>query len=208
MTPAKRAPRERRSEPPARRRAARAGPPADVITYRVTYSPTNKLGQLLSLSVSGRVVPRGELGARPCWEYLQNRHTPCSECPLFGKTPNSEAWGLLRVGGSGPYQLVETSKRGTEADVRIIQLSEAVVTALCNEKLHRLAIQARLSSQETRVLELMATGCQTKEIASLLGISARTAKFHGTNLLRKIGADSRLALLRLMITTDSMPPPD
>jgi DNA-binding CsgD family transcriptional regulator len=115
---------------------------------------------------------------------------------------------LLRVGASGPYQLVETSKHGTEAEVRIIQLSGAVVTALCNEKLHRLATLARLSMQETRVLELMATGCQTKEIASTLGISARTAKFHGTNLLRKIGADSRLALLRLMITSDNAPAPD
>jgi DNA-binding CsgD family transcriptional regulator len=208
MTPAKRAPRERRSEPPARRRAARAGPPADVLTYRVSYSPTNKLGQLLSLSVSGRVVPRGEYGARPCWEYLQNRPSPCIECPVFGKSPNSEPWSLLRVGASGPFQLVEASKRGTEAEVRIIQLSDAVVTALCKEKLHRLAVLARLSMQETRVLELMTTGCQTKEIANMLGISARTAKFHGTNLLRKIGADSRLALLRLMITPERVPQPD
>lgn len=112
------------------------------------------------------------------------------------------------MSATGPYQLVETSKRGTDAEVRIIQLSEAVVTALCKEKLHRLATQARLSLQETRVLELMATGCQTKEIASTLGISARTAKFHGTNLLRKIGADSRLSLLRLMITPDHTPSAD
>lgn len=106
---------------------------------------------------------------------------------------------MLREGAS-PYQLIEIEKHATTADVALTRLSEGVVTALCEEKLHQLARNARLSSQETRVLELVASGSQTKEIATTLGISARTAKFHGTNMLRKIGADSRLALVRLMLT--------
>jgi DNA-binding CsgD family transcriptional regulator len=212
MSHLKRAPR-----PPARTRrteakadAQRRGRPSEstrhpepdfleVIDYRVAHTPTNKSGQLLTVRIGGRAVPKREYAASSCWEYLQARRTPCADCPLFGETGSTSSWAVLRDGAS-PYQLIEIDKHANTADVTLTCLSEHVVTALCEEKLHQLARNARLSSQETRVLELVATGFQTKEIANALGISARTAKFHGTNMLRKIGADSRLALVRLMIT--------
>lgn len=40
------------------------------------------------------------------------------------------------------------------------------------------------------------------EIAAALRISERTVKFHGTNLLRKIGADSRVAILSLIVAPE------
>jgi len=49
----------------------------------------------------------------------------------------------------------------------------------------------RLSKREREVLELVAGGKSNKEIASKLKISERTAKFHVTSILNKLGADNR-----------------
>ena len=50
---------------------------------------------------------------------------------------------------------------------------------------------ARLTSRELEVLRLVAEGRSNKEIASRLGVSERTAKFHVTSILNKLGAENR-----------------
>ena len=85
---------------------------------------------------------------------------------------------------------------------------ETAVSAQVKARLAERSEKPELTPREIEILNLIAQGLQNKEIASTLGISARTAKFHGTNLLRKIGADSRLSLLRLMITADHAPTVD
>lgn len=47
---------------------------------------------------------------------------------------------------------------------------------------------------ERRVLELLCAGKVNKEIASALGVSVRTAKFHVANLLVKSGCKNRSEL--------------
>ena len=56
-----------------------------------------------------------------------------------------------------------------------------------------------LSAREREVLDLLLLGRSQDEIGLVLGISARTAKFHQANLLRKLGAESRLDLVRLFL---------
>ncbi len=51
-----------------------------------------------------------------------------------------------------------------------------------------------LSQRERQVLRLVATGVRNREIASQLGISDNTVKFHVSNLLRKAGARTRSEL--------------
>jgi len=48
-----------------------------------------------------------------------------------------------------------------------------------------------LTPREHQVLELLAEGLSNKEIASQLGVSPHTAKFHVTALLDKFGAETR-----------------
>ena len=48
-----------------------------------------------------------------------------------------------------------------------------------------------LTGREQEVLRLMAEGLSNKEIAVRLGVSERTAAFHVSNVLRKLGAISR-----------------
>jgi DNA-binding NarL/FixJ family response regulator len=59
--------------------------------------------------------------------------------------------------------------------------------------------QARLTEREREVLDLLLLGRTHEDIAELLGISERTSKFHQTNLLAKLGAESRLDLMRLFL---------
>lgn len=59
--------------------------------------------------------------------------------------------------------------------------------------------QARLTEREREVLELLLLGRSHEDIATVLGISERTSKFHQSNLLVKLGAESRLDLMRLFL---------
>ena len=56
---------------------------------------------------------------------------------------------------------------------------------------------AGLTAREREVLELLLLGRTHEDIAVVLGISERTSKFHQANLLEKLGAESRMDLLRL-----------
>jgi DNA-binding NarL/FixJ family response regulator len=56
-------------------------------------------------------------------------------------------------------------------------------------------IQFQLSPREREVFRLILDGLANKEIATRLGISVRTAKFHVSAILRKCGVSSRLDLL-------------
>jgi NarL family two-component system response regulator YdfI len=54
-----------------------------------------------------------------------------------------------------------------------------------------LALEEPLTGREIEVLTLLAEGAGNKEIATRLGISEHTAKFHVSSILSKLGASSR-----------------
>ena len=54
-----------------------------------------------------------------------------------------------------------------------------------------------LTPREREVLELLAKGLQNKEIAAVLHIGERTAKFHVSALMRKLGAGNRTEAVAL-----------
>jgi DNA-binding NarL/FixJ family response regulator len=53
-----------------------------------------------------------------------------------------------------------------------------------------------LTPRELEVLPLMSDGLANKEIASRLGFSTHTAKFHVESILRKLGAANRAEAVR------------
>ncbi|HET9015883.1 MAG TPA: response regulator transcription factor [Thermomicrobiaceae bacterium] len=59
----------------------------------------------------------------------------------------------------------------------------------------------RLSQREHEVLSLVARGCSNKEIGSLLGISAGTAKKHVENILGKLQVRTRAEATRWLSAT-------
>jgi DNA-binding NarL/FixJ family response regulator len=51
-----------------------------------------------------------------------------------------------------------------------------------------------LSKREQQVLDLVVTGKSNKEIATEVGVTERTVKFHVSKLLSRFGAKSRIEL--------------
>jgi two-component system, NarL family, nitrate/nitrite response regulator NarL len=51
--------------------------------------------------------------------------------------------------------------------------------------------ERRLTARERELLEALDEGLRFKQVARRLGISEATAKTHGRNLFRKLGATSR-----------------
>lgn len=129
-----------------------------------------------------------------CFRVLHGASAPCSSCPLDERAPlqavrrdeltfellsaNAAAEGLMRI------------------SVRAITQSQ--FTALRDARLRELAARARLSEREREVLTLLVSGAPLDEIASQIGIGLRTVKFHQSNVLNKLGADSRADLARLI----------
>ena len=60
-------------------------------------------------------------------------------------------------------------------------------------------VSAGLSSRELEVLGLMALGCADREIANRLFISVNTARKHVQNIVRKLGAHSKLEAVMIAV---------
>ena len=67
------------------------------------------------------------------------------------------------------------------------------------EQLGARLASAGLSDREREVLDLILLGRTHEDVATVLNISPRTSKFHQTNVLKKLGAESRLDLLRILL---------
>jgi DNA-binding NarL/FixJ family response regulator len=66
-----------------------------------------------------------------------------------------------------------------------------------------------LSPREHQVLQLIAEGRQTREIAGVLGVSVKTAESHLANIRRKLGIRQTEGLIRYALQRGPMPlPPD
>ena len=88
---------------------------------------------------------------------------------------------------------------GSRYRVTMIQLAENSVANLQRARIDRKARLAGLSGRELSVLDLLLLGRSSDEIARALGITERTARFHVSNILAKLEADSRADLLRLFL---------
>jgi DNA-binding CsgD family transcriptional regulator len=81
--------------------------------------------------------------------------------------------------------------------VRFVDAS--LLPELVDAKAARIAGAGALSERERQVLMLLLRGHGVEDIASMLEIAPRTVKFHQSNVLQKLGADSRIDLLRVVL---------
>ncbi|HMG24568.1 MAG TPA: LuxR C-terminal-related transcriptional regulator [Kofleriaceae bacterium] len=73
------------------------------------------------------------------------------------------------------------------------------LSAALERRLVQLSRSAALSPREQEVLQLLVLGRSYTDIGVALQITPRTARFHQRNVLEKIGAESRLDLVRLLL---------
>ena len=167
--------------------------------YVASTKPETK-GDLLRVDQSaGWRAWRG----KKCWE-LRGQEDVCPGCPAFSVEPGEQRTGVLQD-PKGPYTVIHAEGGRGSVKVESMTIPDTVLVDLIHEKLRRIVATAKLSEKERSVVELLFLGRQTREIGAALGISGRTVKFHVTNLLEKIDADSRLDITRkLLLTEDSM----
>lgn len=158
-------------------------PPADVVICDVMMPGVDGLAVCAALK------------ADPDWQYV----------PVILLTALGERDDIVRGMEAGADQFVTKPTEGAVLRARVRSLLHvrgrylraradvAPPPSRRDELLQRVALTAR----EREVLELLLLGRTHEDIAEALGISERTSKFHQANLLAKLGAESRLDLLRL-----------
>jgi DNA-binding CsgD family transcriptional regulator len=87
----------------------------------------------------------------------------------------------------------------TSVLVTVRCIDAALLPELVDAKAARIAGAGALSERERQVLMLLLRGHGVEDIASMLEIAPRTVKFHQSNVLQKLGADSRIDLLRVVL---------
>jgi PAS domain S-box-containing protein len=125
----------------------------------------------------------------------------------------AERWVLDVLEGRTPYVAdvvlpkaddafrVVTALAVDDDTVRVaVRCVEArLLPELVDAKAARVAETSGLSERERQVLTLLLRGRGVEDIATMLEIAPRTVKFHQANVLQKLGADSRLDLLRVVL---------
>jgi len=110
----------------------------------------------------------------------------------------------LRSGVSGYFLKTQTTSEliaaVREVDRGNTYLSPSVSRHLVQSMLSGKPPAAqRLSSRERQVLQLIAEGKTTKEIANILGMSVRTGESHRANIMEKLGIHDTAGLVRFAI---------
>lgn len=137
-----------------------------------------------------------------CYQTFYQRTQPCVGCPAFHENarPGDVRSGVVRFGEQGEsFGMINTEFTEQRTRVSLRRISREDVSSLVRARVDLLAEEGGLSSREHSVLELLIAGKSAEDIGAALGISPRTAKFHQTNILQKLGVDSRLELFRLVV---------
>ena len=78
-------------------------------------------------------------------------------------------------------------------------LAPEAAEALIQAAMHKPTVGYDLTDREKEILELMAEGLSNPEIAERLFVSRSTIKFHVSNILSKLGAESRTEAVAIAI---------
>jgi DNA-binding CsgD family transcriptional regulator len=136
-----------------------------------------------------------------CYHVLHGRSSPCEPCPLRMPERHPSPRVVVRsLGNLWEYEVTTATSMGQDtARISVRRLSMASLSTILHAKLDELSARAQLSRRERDVLGHLVFGHPLEEIAITLSITRRTVKFHQTNLLQKLGADSRSELMRLVV---------
>jgi DNA-binding NarL/FixJ family response regulator len=114
---------------------------------------------------------------------------------------------VLMVGARG-YLLKTDAARDLVSAVKAVQcdntfftakVAEIVLTSFMNngERTYaRESLGGRLTPRQCEIVQLVAEGRSTKEVATLLNISVKTAETHRANLMRRLNCHSAAELVR------------
>ena len=134
-------------------------------------------------------------------KLIKTRHPNIAIVMLTVSEDEEDLFNAIKAGAQGYLQ-----KNLESAQFRLmlgaVERGEAAITPatasrILEEYQHAERLRAdpdRLTDREVQVLRLVTTGLRNKEIATELGITENTAKFHLKNILEKLHAESRVEL--------------
>ena len=93
------------------------------------------------------------------------------------------------------HQFAVTVRKGSWKQVEIADLKSAKIAAIADSKHEQLTFRQR------EILQLVAKGQNTKQIAGLLGISVKTVEAHRLRLMSRLKIDNIPGLVRFAIRT-------
>lgn len=150
---------------------------------------------------SDEIPDSKRLISQRCHQALYGRDEICRGCPAVDIAKNAtQSLGIIRRPRDGAALIVDA--RRVDADTIRLNVRTAprdLVQKLLDARIEDLAAGSQLTEREAEVLRLMVDGRSAHDVSRALHISLSTAKFHQTNVLRKLGVASRLDLLRLLL---------
>jgi DNA-binding CsgD family transcriptional regulator len=170
---------------------------------RYSISPhADEFGLLRSSSECLASLGDGAPAGKRCYQYIHGYASPCPGCPALGDT--SRPWPRSTVfrpaPAEGGFRLVTAEVQDADTvRLTVRSISEPMLGDLLQAKIAELVERASLSERERAVLSLLLLGRTLQDVATALDISLRTVKFHQANILKKLGADSRFDLFRLIL---------
>jgi DNA-binding CsgD family transcriptional regulator len=161
--------------------------------YEVSSRPFGVLKAVASEPSEGEAPALG----RPCWEALRGAASMCVGCPAVDATLVPRL-GVVEWGDDTLTLVAAQMVDSDTVRVATFELDDDAFESLLRARVERIARRAKLTPREREVFDLIILGRSVRETSAALKISASTAKFHQTNVLGKLGVDSRLDLLRLL----------
>jgi two-component system response regulator NreC len=126
--------------------------------------------------------------------------------PVILLTMHSEQHHIVRAFRAGVAAYVLKSKASPELLLAIgevirgnVYLSPGISDTVVREMLHKSHPQEKLTLRERQVLQLVAEGRSTKQLAELLGISVRTGESHRSRIMEKLELHETAGLVRYAI---------
>ncbi|WP_374985029.1 LuxR C-terminal-related transcriptional regulator [Streptomyces fradiae] len=144
----------------------------------------------------GGHLDRTPAGA-PAWPRAGHRTGPAPAGPAAGTTLRPDARAHVQAHAQAPSHV----RARAHADNNAQAHAQAPADAACAhaQTPARPAVPAGiagLNGQEHRIVQMVAEGLTNKQIARRLEISPHTVNYHLKKLFRKVGVNSRIALLR------------
>lgn len=113
--------------------------------------------------------------------------------------------------GARAYVLKSDGSKDLLSAVKALMVHRPYFTSAANEVLIKgfvdqhvktdvpVQVHKSLTSREREIVQLLAEGKSSKEVASTLGISVKTAETHRSNIMRKLGTHSVSELVRFAV---------
>lgn len=165
------------------------------LDYEISTDAT-EFGTIRKLRFMG--MEGSEFIGQKCYRAIYGRSVECELCPLRSYDVGAGPGTYVRRTGESFQVMTAVAKPTGSIEVSTRSLSEDLLGNMIHAKIEYIARNAGLSQREQDVLTHLVIGKSLEEIAMTLGIRVRTVKFHQANVLEKLGADSRVDLMRLI----------